>query len=182
MSYAVAHPSRVGSMVLIGSGGMDLAFMPLHAASTAARLKLVLTAEEQTRLDALMAGSGPTPMSEQTKAEISHLRAAALFHDRSRAEELAKYFDTDPVNEAAATTILEDLKERNWNVRPGLQNLHARVLIIQGMDDPMPRSVSQDIQRAIQGAKLEVIDDCGHYPWFDQPTRFFAILDGFGLR
>jgi proline iminopeptidase len=182
MSYAAAHPNRLESMVLVGSGGMDLAFMPLHAAGTAVRLKLVLSAEEQKQLDTLIAGSGRTPMSEQTKAEISHLRAAALFHDRSRAEELAKYFDVDPVNEAAATAILADLKERNWNVRPALRNLRARVLIIHGQDDPMPLSVAQDIQRVVRGAKLEVIDDCGHYPWLDQPARFFSILNGFGLQ
>ena len=143
---------------------------------TAARLKLVLTSEEQKRLDALMAGAGPTPMSEQTKSEISHLRAAALFHDRKRAEELANYFDGDPVNEAAATAVLADLKERNWNVSAALRKLNAKVLIVHGLDDPMPLSVPQDIQRAVPGAKLEVIDDCGHYPWLDQPVRFSSIL------
>jgi proline iminopeptidase len=182
MSYAVAHPNRVESIVLVGSGGMDLAFMPLHAAGAAARLKIVLTSEEQRRLDALMAGAGPTPMSEQTKSEISHLRSAAVFHDRKRAEEMAKYFDTDPINESAAAAILADLKERNWNVRPTLRNLHAKVLIIHGLDDPMPLSVSQDIQQAVPGAKLEVIDDCGHYPWLDRPVRFFSILNGFGSQ
>jgi len=165
ISYAAAHPSRIESMVLVDSGGLDLTFLPLHAAGAAARLKLVLTSEEQKRLNTLMASAGTPPMSEQTKSEISHLRSAAAFHDRRRAEELAKYFETDPINEPAAAVILADLKERNWNVRPALRNLHAKVLIIHGMDDPMPLSVSQDIQQTIPGARLEVIDDCGHYPW-----------------
>jgi hypothetical protein len=63
-------------------------------------------------------------MSDRTKAEISHLRTAAAFHDRMRAEELAKYFETAPINEPAAEAILADLKERNWNLRPALRNLH----------------------------------------------------------
>ena len=182
MSYAAAHPDRVESMVLVGSGGMDLSFVPLLAAGAAARLKLVLTSEEQKRLDTLMATATAPPMPEQVKSEISHLRAAALFHDRKRAEALEKYFDTDPVNEIAATIIQADLKERNWDVRPALRSLHAKVWIIHGRDDPMPLSVSQDIQRTVPGATLEVIDDCGHYPWLDQPERFFSILNGFGSR
>jgi pimeloyl-ACP methyl ester carboxylesterase len=113
MSYAAAHPNRIESMVLVGSGGMDLAFLPLHAAGTAARLKLVLTSEEQKRLDTLMATAAAPQMPEQVKSEISHLRSAASFHDRRRAEALEKYFDTDPINEPAAAVILADIKERS---------------------------------------------------------------------
>jgi len=93
-----------------------------------ARLKAVLTKDELRRLESLM--TGEYPMSEKTRSEISHLRAAASFYDRKRAEEWARYFDTDPFNEPAASTLLTDPRNRNWTVRSALQTLRAPVLII----------------------------------------------------
>jgi pimeloyl-ACP methyl ester carboxylesterase len=86
MPYTAVHPNRIESMVLVGIGGMDLAFLPLPAAGTAARLKLVLPPEEQKRLETLMATTAAPPMPEQVKSERSHLRSAAMFYDRRRAE------------------------------------------------------------------------------------------------
>jgi proline iminopeptidase len=75
---------------------------------------------------------------------------------------------------------LADLKRRKWDVRAELKNLHAPVLIIHGREDPLPLSVAQETQQTIPGARLEVIRDCGHYPWLDQPAQFFALVKRIG--
>jgi len=178
MSYAAAHPERVESIVLVDSGGMNMDFQPLYSSGTAARLRAVLSADEQDRLRILMAGD--VPMTGTAKAEISHLRMAAFLFDRSHAAELEKSFDRDPVNEEAANAVFADLRRRKWDVRAELKKLHAPVLIIHGREDPLPLSVAQEIQRTIPRARLEVIGDCGHYPWLDQPAQFFALVKGFG--
>jgi proline iminopeptidase len=178
MSYAAAHPERVESIVLVDSGGMNLNFQPLYSSGTAARLRAVLSSDEQDRLRILMAGDAP--MTEIAKAEISHLRMAAFLFDRNRAAELEKYFDRAPINEEAAEAVVADLKRRKWDVRAELRNLHAPVLIIHGREDPLPLSVAQETQQTIPGARLEVIGDCGHYPWLDQPAQFFALVKRFG--
>jgi proline iminopeptidase len=83
-------------------------------------------------------------------------------------------------NEEAANAVLTDLKRRKWDVRAELMKLQAPVLIIHGREDPLPLSVAQEIQRTIPRTRLEVISDCGHYPWFDQPAQFFALVNRFG--
>ncbi|HYW41568.1 MAG TPA: alpha/beta fold hydrolase [Bryobacteraceae bacterium] len=177
MSYAAAHPAQVESMVLVDSGGMNLEFSAMYSAGTASRLKAVLSPDEQKRLEALM--TGPPPMTEATKDEISRIRLAAFLFHRDRAEELERYFRRDPIDEREASLIVDDLKSRRWDVRAELRSLRAPVLIVHGREDPMPLSVAEETARTIPGARLEVIDDCGHYPWVDQPDRFFALVLGF---
>lgn len=170
MSYAAAHPERVESMVLVSSGGMDMGFSGPYNAGVAARLKEVLSVKEQERLKRLMS------RLPATKIEISHLRMPAYVYDRSRASELEKYFDhePDPPHE-----IAEDLNARKWNVRQAMRDLQAPVLIVHGREDPLPLSVAEETQGTISGARIEVIEHCGHYPWVDQPDLFFEVIKSF---
>ncbi|WP_298864716.1 alpha/beta hydrolase [uncultured Microbacterium sp.] len=51
-------------------------------------------------------------------------------------------------------------------------------LVIGGGNDVLTgRQAVVDYARALH-AHLEVIDDCGHYPWVEQPEAFYRIVDG----
>jgi pimeloyl-ACP methyl ester carboxylesterase len=51
-------------------------------------------------------------------------------------------------------------------------------LVIGGGGDVLTgRQPVVDYARALH-AELEVIDDCGHYPWVEQPDAFYRIMDG----
>jgi pimeloyl-ACP methyl ester carboxylesterase len=59
-----------------------------------------------------------------------------------------------------------------------LKGIKVPSIIIHGRDDPIPLASSVEAARAL-GTKLEVLDECGHVPYVEQPERLFAALDPF---
>ena len=58
--------------------------------------------------------------------------------------------------------------------------LRLPVLLLWGRHDRIvPLSQGESLKEAIPGAKLEVIEECGHNPQEEKPEETFAIIDGF---
>jgi len=51
-------------------------------------------------------------------------------------------------------------------------------LIVHGREDPIPLESSQAAARAL-GARLVVLDDCGHVPYVEQPQSLFDAVRDF---
>jgi len=63
---------------------------------------------------------------------------------------------------------------------PLLSTIHVPTLIIVGAEDTLtPPAMSQDLQRAISGSRLEVIPEAGHLASLEQPAAFNAELGHF---
>ena len=54
--------------------------------------------------------------------------------------------------------------------------------MIQGTQDPI--ASAEIVRDAVPDARLEMIEECGHFPWLEQPEKFYALVLGFleGLR
>lgn len=62
------------------------------------------------------------------------------------------------------------------------RNIHAPTLVLWGHDDALiPLSSAERFQKAISGAKLVVLNQCGHVPEIEKPQEFNqALLDFLG--
>ena len=61
-----------------------------------------------------------------------------------------------------------------------LHSLHAPTLVLWGHDDLLtPLSLGERFQKGIPGAKLVVIDQCGHVPHSEKPQEFNKALMDF---
>ena len=59
-------------------------------------------------------------------------------------------------------------------------SVHAPTLVLWGHDDALiPLATAERFQKAIPGAKLVVIDQCGHVPPVEQPDEFARIVGDF---
>jgi proline iminopeptidase len=58
--------------------------------------------------------------------------------------------------------------ERQTLVR-GLAQLRVPALFIHGRQDPLPPSVSEETAALIPGAEVQIIENCGHFPWIEYP-------------
>jgi proline iminopeptidase len=54
----------------------------------------------------------------------------------------------------------------------------APALVVHGREDPIPLASSEAAARAL-GARLVVLDACGHVPYVEQPDALFTALDEF---
>jgi len=61
-----------------------------------------------------------------------------------------------------------------------LGSIHVPTLLLWGHDDPLtPLSLGERFQKGISGAKLVVIDQCGHVPQAEKPQEFNKALTDF---
>jgi pimeloyl-ACP methyl ester carboxylesterase len=62
---------------------------------------------------------------------------------------------------------------------PRLKAFKGAVLILHGKASPIPASAVDDLKTAFPQASVELLEACGHWPWWDQPETFYRILGAF---
>ena len=61
----------------------------------------------------------------------------------------------------------------------GLPNLAMPVLLIHGVADPLPSSASEETAALIPGARLELIERSGHFPWLERHGDIRPMVEAF---
>ena len=60
-----------------------------------------------------------------------------------------------------------------------LRNVTAPTLIIHGELDPLPIESARKWAAALPNARLLELKGIGHFPYVEEPDRFFAAVDRF---
>jgi pimeloyl-ACP methyl ester carboxylesterase len=66
-----------------------------------------------------------------------------------------------------------------FTVIPALRTLRNPTLVLHGENDFVPVECAERIARAIPGARLVVIPQCGHFAYIDAPERVHDAIDDF---
>lgn len=172
MMYASEHPDRVAALALIDSGGPTLAGVPKFASNLMSRF----TAEDNAKI---AEWSAPAKMNANRKKailEITKAKTGAYFHDRSKAHLLLDPMTEDSFHDGVFYAVTGQLMT-GLDLRAGLKNLKAPVLVIHGKQDPL--ETAQEVHEAIAGSRLEIIDEAGHFPWLEKPDLVDRLLGEF---
>ena len=121
------------------------------------------------RLSALAVVSPPTTYSTKTAPAALKLSTSR----RTCGRTIEPYSSGD--NSGGA--VWESL--RDYDFRPNFKEIKKEVLIVHGTKDAIPVSSSEEIWETIEGSKLEVIDDVGHYPFIEALGLFTEIVTEF---
>ncbi|MEU6573824.1 alpha/beta hydrolase [Streptomyces sp. NPDC046805] len=173
LSYALAHPERVSTLVYVsGTGiGPDADWYPAFTENTRARL-----ADHPERLARWRELTGRTRLTEREERERAVLQWSAEFEDRERALEHAERM-ADPwfgINHACSRA-LNDERRRTWGtpeLYAACASLDVPVLIVDGARDPRPRTAVDSLERALPRVRRVVLPDAGHMPWVEDPKGF----------
>jgi proline-specific peptidase len=178
IAYAAAHPDRVRKLVL---------------ASTAARF-----AEPQKEaMEEMMTSRSAEPWYEDARAALE-LEQAGDFENEDELHELVQrempfytaalgareqaYLDAighERPNRDALKLFNETIFE-TFDFRPDLPRITAETLVIAGEQDFITGPVSaREIAAALPGAQLELLADCGHFIFVEQPAAFRAAVERF---
>ncbi len=169
--YAAAHPASVEALVLISSG--HVVWEADNAVTDNALMRLC--PGERQQLEEVMQSTAGTP-DERVAARMK-LMAPGYFFDRDKAAAMVAAMKPESFHADTMRLLMRDTLYPGMDLRPALKDFARPVLVIAGRQDPLDPKVQYEIHLALKDSTLELIPRCGHFPWIEQPERFYEAVD-----
>ena len=170
MLYAVTYPDRVASLALVAPAPAARRERFEFEANLAARNSTNSLVAERERL---MASGLRARDLEAYNRRLFELAVAGYFHDPSRVGELTPFRITGRTQQEVWQSLGED-----YDLRPALERLGLRAIVVHGDDDPIPRASASATADALD-APFILLAECGHVPYVEAPDAFVSALDPF---
>jgi pimeloyl-ACP methyl ester carboxylesterase len=174
MHVAVAHPERVTGIVGIETLG---AIPDGGSGVLTENLVARLTPEERAYLDALLEREAEGDDDPGLMAEIlltlwpsySYVHGNVVPPSFVRLER--------PLDDGHDTMPSVAAHFEAGTLEHGLPGLALPALFLHGEGDPLPSSASVDSAALIPGARVELIDESGHFPWLERKGVVRAAVE-----
>lgn len=169
--YAAAHPASVEALVLISSGHV------VYEAENAVtdNVFMRLCPREQQQVEELRKSTAGTP--EERMAARMKLMLPGYFFDRDKAAGMVTATKPESFHADTMMLLMRDMLHPGMDLRPALKDFARPTLAIAGRQDPLDPKVQYEIHLALKDSTLELIPRCGHFPWIEQPERFYEAVD-----
>jgi proline iminopeptidase len=107
----------------------------------------------------------------------AHARATypAWFAD----PDFASYFTPPAEASLTGAAVLARLRREGYDWREQLRALSTPTLVIHGERDALPVAVAHELSALLPHARLILIPNAGHMPFWEAPQRFFSVVDDF---
>lgn len=169
--YTSKFPDKVKGLILSSSGGinMDL-FSDLNIASR-------LTDLERDSLKYWNSQIANGDTTYFTRLQRGKYLAPAYLFDKSNVPIVAHRLTQG--NPRINGLVFQNMRKIGFDCAEELKGFQAPVLIIQGKEDIIPKSVADTAKSVLQNSTLVLLEKCGHYGWLDQPDLYFKSVNEF---
>lgn len=159
-------------LVLIDAVGATSEWMPELRATAIARS----TPEDRATLQRLddAALSVPDPA-------IHEAHARAIYRSWFANRELAELFAPPRSDSLTGAAVAAQLRRHGYDWRPILSALSTPALVFHGTQDALPIWVGEELATVIPRARLTLIPDSGHMPFWEAPETLFPAVETFLL-
>jgi proline iminopeptidase len=173
LHLAVAHPERLVGVICVDALGASTETL----AEQNAAMRRGLTSEAIGRIQEVEALRRRGQATEQQLLERFALLWPQWFTDPTRSA-------ANPVvhiGPAASTGTNASIAEHfaAGTLRRKLPELRLPALFAHGERDPVPVRSSVETARLIPGACVEIIPECGHFPWLERPGELRQRVEKF---
>ncbi|MCC6368312.1 MAG: alpha/beta hydrolase [Bryobacterales bacterium] len=175
MAYAAAHPNHVDRLILIGSGGHTMKFIEWFLKNIEARLH----AEDREARDYWTAAVKRGVSLDKAMSESIAAIVPAYFFDRGKGLAFAASMADGAFHSDSYIPLFTQDAVRNYDLRASLATFSRPTLILHGHQDPIGDKTAEDIHALIRSSTLRYINECGHFPWLEQPGQMRAIVSEF---
>ena len=170
MLGAAEDPDGVGNLVLVDAVGLTPEWLDaLHDVALAR-----LSGEAHDRLAAFDPRQLHDPEPAR-QAEYNRALYPAWFHDG----ELGAMFSPPLARSDTGAAVVARLRREGFDWRQEAARIRARTLLVHGTSDLIPVAQAERTAATIADARLHLILDAGHMPFWEQPEQFFAAVEEF---
>ena len=168
-AYASAFPDNTEKIVLINPGGPDMSLWPVFFNDN------IPMRRYPGERDSLKY------WNNQPDSEISLFKRALFFilpyfYDHEIGlKEMPPIMKLSPFNERMNNLMLKDLS-LNYNLNSRLSNYKNRCIIIRSRQDIVPAEAIYQIKELLPQTEIITIEKSGHFPYLEQPHKFYKIL------
>lgn len=179
LEYVIRHPDRVSHLVLLNPAPASQE----GEVRTRAHFGTIRPPDVQARLAELRADPAFHAGDIATEADYLRLHFAPTVADAAVLNDLVarirRYFRPEDVVRARA--IGDRLEALSWNredydLLPQLRGLDVPTLVVSADREFIPVDIARDIAAALPDSRFEVIPDCGHFSFIDQPEAVHALV------
>jgi proline iminopeptidase len=168
MMYATRHPEHTASLILLATVPPTSGTVEHMDENMLNRLP----AEAQQQVHAVFIGK---LAPDAQFAAVARILNPAYFYDQKIAQQFLAGMRPDYFHEMTARLLQKSGTPYDYTT--DLKQLYVATTIIQGRQDLLDLGMANDTRNAIPGAKLIVIERCGHFGWLDNPADFNVALE-----
>ena len=191
MSYAAVYPRHTQNLVLIGSAPpsyklWNVLFDNQHVRRSTSELdslnllQSIFSRVSDAVLDSLKR-SQPAAKEVVAFKNFLAIHVRAMHYNRSTAsknfEELFAGFNFQPI-----PYIDKEVLGTKWDITATLKKLNIPALILYGRQDDQGESTFYLQKECLKNSEVQVIEQCGHIMWEDQPQQFYSAVIGYLVR
>lgn len=169
--YVSKYSHHVSGLVLSSSGGIDLTL--LSTLNLNSRLK-------QSEQDSLAYWNRKIAQGDTSHKTLLHrgkFLANAYLYDDTYLDVVAERLTQG--NMVINGLLWQNMQGMNFDCTEALRNFLKPVLIIQGEQDIIGKSIAEKAHRAFKNSEVVYIDKSAHYGWLEQPELYFGSLKKF---
>lgn len=168
--YAERYPQHVHKLILIGSQLLGFKDEP-NPVTTAELVRRESSPDFRFYLAHI---EDPKPQDDAGFTEYFRQRAGFYLYDPKKDLPALLKTITRAMSASTSRAFIESPPASEVPPLSALSEIAAGTLIIVGRQDPVcPLAESEAIQAGILHSRLIALDKTGHFPWIEQPEKFF---------
>jgi pimeloyl-ACP methyl ester carboxylesterase len=184
--YAAEHPARVERLLMLDPGPASGALSAEFALARYSRTDPAEWNQQIAWITAFMTGQVPAEEAVATCQALFTSVFTPYFADPANHAAMRGRYCEEPTATAqtAVFTLLTGLAafEGAWDAASIGEQITAPTLVVYGNADVLSLGNAQYWTAKIPGARLEVIDGAGHFPWLEKPAEFYTTVNTFLRR
>jgi proline iminopeptidase len=182
LSYAERFPDHMDRLVLIDSQVLGLSAGAdtqriIQERATDPRFEAAVNVAS-----AFFSGQVNPAKDDKTLGSFIDQLLPLYLHRPEETLAIARQHLLGPISSYAFTAQFAADGAKRTDLTQFLDRIKAKVLIVVGRNDFIcPLALSEHLHKGIPQSQLAIFEESGHFPWLEEPEKFWSILNGFLL-
>ncbi len=176
LKYAIKYKANLSKLVVMNSLPATTAGIHDLAEEIDSRIEPSKTQLEQIEDSSQFLDNNPEAVADYYRVFFKH-----YVHNPNSLEKINTQLEPQGVATGLKVSKIleEEIFTRYIDLSDDLKKLKTPTLIIIGAEDIVPINTAKKMAKIIKGSKLVVLEQCGHFPYAEQPQAWLEAMKEF---